>query len=224
MTVIKTEDEIPVKSEPEETVLLEPKVMINESTVIPIEKVELVINTEPALKRKRNKKRKVTEFRCCFCQNSFKLETDLNSHMTSLHASAIQENVNQKCTAKYKRECKYCKLKFRLRRSIELHLEDPAYEEPRNHRQEEYLKRKLKKMSESKEERKVVCVICGKIYANQALQRDHEMRVHAETFPFPCTQPNCDKRFPAEYIMKIHVRDYHAEKKFICNVSQHSFI
>lgn len=157
--------------------------------------------------------------RCCMCQIIFESEHELMSHVPEAHSSTIEFNSQKKYTTKHKRECVYCKQKFRMARSLILHVEDPNYTEPGRDRKSEYQKSKQSKEAKQKyrENAQVICTICGKMLSDSKRLEVHELSVHAEEFPILCPHPGCGKRFAAEVVLKIHLRT-HGEKKHICDV------
>lgn len=221
----KEEDDKPKKSRVKKGLeMMEPKIELtvkNEIGTVALEKdpemEALVAPKAPPKKRKRKRKVK-TEYYCCFCRDLFETEQDLLSHMNFVHSTETTNNMEQKYPNSHKYECKYCKIKFRLRSSVEQHLLDKDFKEPKKDRIAEYQKRKLNMEGKSKEDQKVICIYCGRLFGNITQQREHELRTHAESFPFQCPHPGCDKRFAGESILKIHLKT-HGERHFSCNVS-----
>lgn len=181
----------------------------------PVDVLEKISHKTPKSTPKKPKVKRVSKpsSRCCMCQEVLATETDLITHIESLHSIEIENNKEQKYTTKHAFECTYCRIKFRLKRSVEAHVGIANYEEPLRDRTKDNERRKT-----SKKDQKVVCLYCGKIFANISHQIDHELRAHAESFPISCPHPGCESRFAAEYIMKKHFKN-HRERRHFCHVS-----
>ncbi|XP_063695564.1 zinc finger protein 845-like [Culicoides brevitarsis] len=162
----------------------------------------------------RKRKSKVTEFRCCMCQSKFSDENLLTSHVEAQHIEEIQSNLSKKFITRQIYECPYCHLKFRSRKYLNMHFDDPHYKEPP--------RKRIYKPKRQKSTQNIVCTYCGKISADIYESRIHELRVHAEDCPIECEFPGCNKRFAAKIIMKKHLR-IHAEKKFVCDICGKAF-
>uniref|UniRef100_A0A336MRZ4 CSON005499 protein n=1 Tax=Culicoides sonorensis TaxID=179676 RepID=A0A336MRZ4_CULSO len=171
--------------------------------------IEMVV-TENSVKispkKKKLKKENINEFYCCICREAYKSETDLLNHVQLLHLKQIEVNQSIKYTSLHILECNYCKLRFRLRKSLKQHLEDPFFVEP------------FRKPSSKKRYKvPVVCTICGKILQGKHELKRHEFRLHATEFPFSCPHPGCEKRFAAQSMLKIHLPS-HGPKTHVCDI------
>lgn len=151
------------------------------------------------------------------CQTIFTTLTELTSHVDSTHVSTIQKHEAEKYTSKHIHECKYCKQKFRLARSLEEHFNVANYKEPPRDRTTEYLNRK-KNVDKVKVRQDSVCTFCGKVYSTKNLMKEHELRSHAQHLPIICPHPGCERRFASKTFMNKHFK-IHGEKKHVCDVS-----
>lgn len=188
------------------------------------------VTVDYSVKTAQNKKvriryRKIKGHRCCMCLTTFDTEPELTSHVVLTHASIIEENVNKKYTTKHLRECKICKQKFRLHRSIRRHMEDVNYKEPPRNRNKEYEKRKEKpkKKTSERDHQQMICAVCAKVMSNKHELVQHELRMHAKELKFKCTHPTCEKRFAIERMMKKH-RKCHGDRNYTCNVCGKAFL
>lgn len=157
---------------------------------------------------------------CCMCGGLlFENETDLLSHISSNHTTEIETNAKRFYSTRHKYECKNCKQKFRLQKSLESHLDDKDFKEERRDRAGEYESRKYKyKYKKNIENQSVVCTFCGLLSADKDQLKIHELRMHATEHPFECPHPQCGKRFAAKRLLRIHSFN-HGARKHICNVN-----
>lgn len=208
------EEDEPKKSRVKKEIKIE-KSVINQVDTLETDSVKFENSHAP----KKRKRKIVTTiiYQCCMCQQILETESELISHINELHTIETKNNTERTYTSKHRHVCKYCKIKFRLKRSVEEHVNNPTYEEPKKDRVKEYQNRKLKQASVGKKDQKVVCLYCGKIFANISHQKDHELRVHAESYPVSCPHPGCERKFAAETIMRKHFRN-HREREHFCDV------
>ncbi|XP_063710150.1 zinc finger protein 62-like [Culicoides brevitarsis] len=224
ITVVKSEsesDDIEDMKEPifEPTIVIEPKNIKNEEDQRTIKRE---IKSEFTAQKKRKKKFDEKSLKCCMCQTTFEKSDEFEAHL-SIHSLQIQLNSEQKYTTKHKKECKYCKQKFRLARSLQEHFEVPNFVEPPRDRVTEYLNKKKRESFQEKERQDIICSFCGKIYSNKMLMKEHELRVHAQHMAFVCPHPGCERRFASKTFLNKHFK-IHGERKHVCDICGRAFL
>lgn len=170
----------------------------------------------------KQKKSEPNAIRCCMCQQFFSSNDELESHIP-VHSLLIQANLEQKYSKKNKKQCKHCKRKFRLARSLKEHFETPNFTEPPRDRATEYLNKKKRESCQEKVRQEIICPICGKTYSTKILMREHEMRVHSQHLALVCPHPGCDRRFASKTFMNKHIK-IHGERTHICDVCGKAFL
>ena len=69
-----------------------------------------------------------------------------------------------------------------------------------------------------------LCEQCLKVFSSQVNLKNHILRIHEQTFPFPCTFPGCSKKYSVEVRLRLHMKTHMTNKPFKCEICEKSFV
>ena len=73
------------------------------------------------------------------------------------------------------------------------------------------------------ENKKLVCKLCGKSFAQLRNLQEHE-NIHTNNKPYKCDHDGCNKSFKQKASLYMHKRSHVTERKFICKICNQSFL